>query len=94
MLFTPTDALLADKACETHAIRGDLKERRIKPVIPRNQAVQQMIRHSKRLYRERNCVERVLGHLKITPGIAAGYIHPADSFLGMPFLATTLLDQI
>ena len=53
------DALLADKAYDTDAIRADLKERGIKPVIPPKSNRTATIRYSsKRLYRQRNCIER------------------------------------
>ena len=67
------DALLADKAYDTDAIRADLKERGIKPVIPPKSNRTATIRYSKRLYRQRNCIERVLGHLKINRAIATRY---------------------
>jgi transposase len=82
------DALLADKAYDTDAIRADLKERGIKPVIPPKSNRTATIRYSKRLYRERNCIERVLGHLKINRAIATRYDQLADSFLGMLFIAS------
>ena len=46
------------------------------------------IRHNKRLYRQRNCIERVIGHLKINRAIATRYDQLADSFLGMLYFAT------
>jgi transposase len=55
------DALLADKAYHTDAIREDLKERGIKPVISPKSNRAKAIRYSKRLYRQRNCIERVFG---------------------------------
>lgn len=82
------DALLADKAYDTDAIRADLKERGIKPVIPPKSNRIATIRYSKRLYRQRNCIERVLGHLKINRAIATRYDQLADSFLGMLFIAS------
>jgi transposase len=82
------DALLADKAYDTDAIRADLKERGIKPVIPPKSNRTATIRYSKRLYRQRNCIERVLGHLKINRAIATRYDQLADSFLGMLFIAS------
>lgn len=82
------DALVADKAYDTDAIRDDLKERGIKPVIPSKSNRTKAIRYSKRLYRQRNCIERVLGHLKINRAIATRYDQLADSFLGMLYLAT------
>jgi len=81
------DALLADKAYDTDAIRADLKARGIKSVIPPKSNRTATIRYSKRLYRKRNCIERVLGHLKINRAIATRYDQLADSFLGMLFIA-------
>ena len=84
----PPEALLADKAYDTDAIREDLKERGIKAVIPPKSNRTQAIRYSKRLYRERNCIERVLGHLKINRAIATRYDQLAESFLAMLFIAS------
>ena len=44
--------------------------------------------YDKRLYRQRNCIERALGHLKINRATATRYDQLADSFLGMLYLAT------
>ena len=82
------DALLADKAYDTDAIRSDLKERGIKAVIPPKSNRTATIRYSKRLYRQRNCIERVFGHLKINRAIATRYDQLAESFLGMLFIAS------
>ena len=82
------DALLADKAYDSDAIRSDLKERGIKPVIPPKSNRKATIRYSKKLYRERNRFERVLGHLKINRAIATRYDQLAETFLGMLFIAS------
>jgi transposase len=82
------DALLADKAYDTDAIRSDLKSRGIKAVIPPKSNRTTAIRYSKRLYRQRNCIERMFGHLKINRAIATRYDQLADSFLGMLYIAT------
>lgn len=37
---------------------------------------------------QRNCIERVLGHLKINRAIATRYDQLAESFLGMLFIAS------
>jgi len=66
-------ALIADKAYDSDAIRDDLKKRGIKPVIPPKSNRKVTIRYSKRLYRQRNCIERVIGHLKINRAIATRY---------------------
>lgn len=81
-------ALLADKAYDTDAIRADLKRRGIKAVIPPKSNRKIAIRYNKRLYRERNCIERVFGHLKINRAIATRYDQLAETFLAMLFLAS------
>jgi hypothetical protein len=63
--------------------RMKMKERGIKPVIPPKSNRAKAIRYSKRLYRQRNCIERVFGHLKINRAIATRYDQLAESFLGM-----------
>ena len=81
-------ALVADKAYDSDAIRDDLKQRGIRAVIPPKSNRTKTICYSKRLYGQRNCIERVLGHLKINRAIATRYDQLADSFLGMLYLAT------
>lgn len=81
------DALLADKGYDSDAIRADLKARRIRPVIPPRSNRTAAIRWNKRLYRERNRIERMFGHLKISRAIATRYDKLSDSFLGMLYLA-------
>jgi transposase len=81
-------ALVADKAYDSDAIRDDLKQRGIRAVTPPKSNRTKTICYSKRLYRQRNCIERVLGHLKINRAIATRYDQLADSFLGMLYLAT------
>ena len=81
-------ALLADKAYDTDAIRYDLKKHGIKAVIPPKSNRKTVIRYNKRLYRQRNCIERVFGLLEINRAIATRYDQLADSFLGMLFLAS------
>jgi transposase len=81
-------ALVADKAYDSDAIRDDLKQRGIRAVIPPRSNRAKTICYNKRLYRQRNCIERALGHLKINRAIATRYDQLADSFLGMLYLAT------
>jgi transposase len=81
-------ALVADKAYDSDAIRDDLKQRGIRAVIPPKSNRTKTICYSKRLYRRRNCIERVLGHLKTNRALATRYDQLAGSFLGMLYLAT------
>jgi transposase len=80
-------ALLADKAYDTDAIRSDLRRRRIKAVIPPKSNRKRQLRYDKALYRERNWIERVIGHLKVNRAIATRYDQLAETFLGMLNLA-------
>jgi hypothetical protein len=47
-----------DQAYDIDAIRDDFKKRDIKAVIPQKSNRKVMIRYSKRLYRQRNCIKR------------------------------------
>jgi transposase len=76
------------RAYDSDAIRDDLKQRGIRAVIPPRSNRTKTICYNKRLYRQRNCIERALGHLKINRAIAARYDQLPDSFLGMLYLAT------
>jgi transposase len=54
------DAVIADKAYDSNAIRGTLKAAGMKAVIPSSRSRKRIIRHDKALYRERNRIERCL----------------------------------
>jgi transposase len=56
-------------------------------VIPPKSNRTTTIRYDKKLYRMRNWIERVIGHLKINRAVATRYDQLADSFLGMLYLA-------
>ena len=82
------DALLADKGYDADAIRADLADRQIKAVIPGRSNRRVQIKHDRTLYKQRNRIERMFGHLKINRAIATRYDQLANSFLGMVHLAT------
>ena len=82
------DALLADKGYDADAIRADLGRRNIHPVIPGRLNRRVKIDHDRTLYKQRNRIERMFGHLKINRAIATRYDQLASSFLGMVHLAT------
>ena len=83
------DALVADRAYDSDAIRDDLKQRGIRAVIPPKSNRTKTFRYNnKRLYRQHNYTERVLGHLKINRAVATRYDQLANSFLGMLYPAT------
>lgn len=88
---TSPAALLGDKGYDSDAIRADLKARGIRPVIPPRSNRKATIRWNKRLYRQRNRVERMIGHLKVNRAIATRYDKLAESFLGTLYLGAIKL---
>ncbi|MER9777150.1 IS5 family transposase [Mesorhizobium sp. M0220] len=82
------DAFLADKGYDADTIRADLAERKIEPVIPGRSNRRVKIEYDRALYKQRNRIERMFGHLKINRAIATRYDQLANSFLGMVHLAT------
>ncbi len=80
--------LLADKGYDTDAIRNALREEGIRAVIPPRSHLTSVIRWNRRIYRERNRIERMIGHLKINRAIATHYDKLARSFLDVLHLAT------
>ena len=81
-------ALLADKGYDADAIRVDLSARKIEAVIPGRSNRRMKIEHDRALYKQRNRIERMFGHLKINRAIATRYDQLANSFLGMVHIAT------
>ena len=80
--------LIADKGYDSDAIRESLRKNGIRPVIPPRSNRKAKIRWNKRLYRERNRIERMIGHLKVNRAIATRYDKLARSFLDALHLAT------
>jgi transposase len=81
------DYLIADKGYDSDAIRDGLHEAGVRPVIPPRSNRTATIRWNKRIYRQRNRIERMIGHLKINRAIATRYDKLATSFLDMLHLA-------
>jgi len=81
------DRLLADKGYDSDAIRAHLIRRGIRPVIPPRSNRNATIRWSRRIYLDRNRIERLIGHLKVNRAIATRYDKLARSFLDALHLA-------
>ena len=83
------DTLLADAAYDSDALRAELAARgavvNVKPT--RNRRI--MPKFSKRLYRQRNLVERFFNKLKHFRAIATRYDKTAENFLASIQLACT-----
>ena len=82
-------ALLGDKGYDADAIRDDLRGRGIDAVIPGRSNRKKPIIHDRTLYKERNRIERMFGHLKINRAVATRYDQLAESFLSMIQIAAT-----
>ena len=79
--------LLADKGYDTDAIRAKLKTMGIRHVIPPKSSRKTVIRWNRRIYRERNRIERMIGHLKISRAVATRYDKLSSSFLATLHIA-------
>jgi len=79
--------LIADKGYDSDAIRDSLHDAGVRPVIPPRSNRKTPIRWNKQIYRQRNRIERMIGHLKINRAIATRYDKLARSFLDMLHLA-------
>ena len=73
--------LLADKGYDSDAIRTALRANGIRPVVPPRSNRKKTVRWNRRIYRQRNRIERLIGHLKINRAIATRYDKLARSFL-------------
>lgn len=69
-------------------MRAALARRNIEPVIPGRSDRRVQIDQDRTLYKKRNRIERVFGHLKINRAIATRFDQLASGFLGMVYLAT------
>lgn len=85
------DAVIADKAYDSNAIRDTVKAAGMKAVIPSNRSRKKRIRHDKVLYRERNRIERCFNKLKHFRRLATRYDRRARHFLAFLCLAGCML---
>jgi len=85
------DAVIADKAYDSDAIRAHVKAAGIKAVIPSRLNRKTRFRHNKALYRERNRIERCFNKLKHFRRLATRYDRRACHFLAFLCLAASML---
>lgn len=92
---TRPEVVIADKGYDGSPIRNYLRSRAIKAVIPPKQLKEGAVRRKRGprpvldadQYKERNIIERLIGHLKNCRRIATRYEKHATSFLSMINLA-------
>ena len=80
--------MIADKGYDSDAVRAALRNHGIRPVIPTCSNRNTGIRWNRRIYRERNRIERMIGHLKVNRAIATRYDKLARYFLDVLHIAT------
>ena len=85
------DAVIADTAYDSNAIRGRMEAAGMEAVIPSNRSRKTIIPHNKALYRERNLIERCFNKLKHFRRLATRYDRRAVHFLAFLCLAATML---
>ncbi len=87
----PVEAAVMDKAYDSDDIREKLQKQKIKPVIPTRSNRVKQIPHDKKLYRRRNCVERLVGKLKQFRAVATRYDKLACTFLAAVHLVAAFV---
>lgn len=87
----PIKGLIADKAYDANSLRQLLADQRAKAVIPSTTSRSQPIPYSKRLYRQRNLIERMFARLKDFRRIATRYDKLARNFLAGALIAATAI---
>ena len=85
----PIKGLIADKAYDANSLRQLLAEQRATVVIPSTTSRSQPIPYSKRLYRQRNLIERMFARLKDFRRVATRYDKLARNFLAGALIAAT-----
>lgn len=85
------DRLLGDKGYDSDAIRDDLEERGIEPVIPPRSNRTMPIDYGRDAHKRRNLIERRVNRLKEFRRIATRYEKTARAYPSMLCIASTLL---
>ena len=81
------EACIADKAYDTDAIVSQLEASNIEAVIPSSKRRSTARDYNKKLYKQRNWVERFFARLKHYRSIATRYEKTTESFRAMVLLA-------
>ena len=83
----PIKRLIADKAYDANSLRQLLAAARAKAVIPSTTSRTHPIPYDKRMYRQRNLIERMFARLKDFRRIATRYDKLARNFLAGALIA-------
>jgi transposase len=91
---TAPKRLIADRAYDADSLRGWLRARRIKAVIPSNATRHKPYPLDRRAYRRRNVVERLICRLKNWRRIATRYDRTAANYLSAIALVASVTEWI
>jgi transposase len=86
-----TDAVLADKAYDSNALRAIIANAGAQAVIPSNRSRKIIIPHDTAIYKHRNRIERCFNKLKHFRRFATRYDRRAIHFLSFIQLAATMI---
>ena len=87
----PAKHLIADKGYDSNGLRNWLKSRGTEPVIPPRSNRKVQLRYDKKLYRERNRIERSFGRLKDFRRIATRFDRNVKNFMAALCLAAVVI---
>jgi transposase len=87
----PIKRLIADKAYDANSLRQLLAARHAKAVIPSTTSRNQPIPYNKRLYRQRNLIERMFARLKDFRRVATRYDKLARNFLAGALIVAAVI---
>ncbi|NLS75365.1 IS5 family transposase [Bradyrhizobium brasilense] len=85
------DAVLADKAYDSNALRAIIAEIGATAVIPSNRTRRIIIPHDADAYKQRNRIERCFCQLKHFRRLATRYDRRSDNFTGFIHLAAAMI---
>lgn len=83
--------VIADKGYDTDEIRGFIRRKRMRAVIPGKRNRRRRIRHDRKLYAQRNLIERCFGRLKMHRRIATRFDRNDAHYMAFLHLACALL---
>ena len=83
--------VIADKGYDSRAFRDLIRSKRMRVVIPSTRSRKRRIPYNRRAYRERNLVERYFNKLKHFRRVATRYDRLDSHFLGLLYLAATMI---
>lgn len=86
-----SDAVLADKAYDSNALRETIAGMGAKAVIPSNRTRKTIIPHDEAIYTHRNCIERCFNRMKHFRRFATRYDRRSIHFQGVVYLVSAMI---